>query len=107
MATQIGPIKPQIYADNKQKILTSLNTFDAYVDKEKLRITLLNLKQKVLHQECFSTIYMKERKNTKSILFCLKEMMKDVTGSCSLLEIEIVDITILGDVDEFLKRRKT
>jgi phosphate acetyltransferase len=36
ITNKIGDIKAKIYADNKQKIETSINTFEKYVDLDNL-----------------------------------------------------------------------
>jgi phosphate acetyltransferase len=37
ITNKIGDIKAKIYADNKQKIETSINTFEKYVDLDNLK----------------------------------------------------------------------
>jgi phosphate acetyltransferase len=46
ITNKIGDIKAKIYADNKQKIETSINTFEKYVDLDNLTKKLSSLKQK-------------------------------------------------------------
>jgi phosphate acetyltransferase len=69
---KIGDIKAKIYADNKQKIETSINTFEKYVDLDNLTKKLSSLKQKD-DPKMFQYNLVKRAKNTESILFFRRE----------------------------------
>ena len=105
VATQIGSIKPQIYAGNKQKILTSLSTFDAYVDKEKLAAKFIEFEADGITPRMFQyNLHERAKKHRKHIVLPEGNDERILLAAARLLEIEIVDITILGDVDDILKK---
>jgi phosphate acetyltransferase len=55
ITNKIGDIKAKIYADNKQKIETSINTFEKYVDLDNLTKKLSSFEAEGMTQKCFST----------------------------------------------------
>jgi phosphate acetyltransferase len=54
ITNKIGDIKAKIYADNKQKIETSINTFEKYVDLDNLT-KKLSFEAEGMTPKCFST----------------------------------------------------
>jgi phosphate acetyltransferase len=95
ITNKIGDIKAKIYADNKQKIETSINTFEKYVDLDNLTKKLSSFEAKD-DPKMFQYNLVKRAKNTESILFFQKGMTTELLLLLQLLSMDVVDITILG-----------
>jgi len=99
VANKIGAVRSHMYAGNKQKIITSLNTFDKYVDIEKLNKKLISFKNNNgLTPRMFQYNLLKRAKTIRKHIV-LPEGNDDriITAVCRLVEMDIVDLTILGD----------
>ena len=100
IATQIGSVRPQIYADNKHKILTSITTFDAHVDREKLADKFIEFKAEGITPKMFQyNLYERAKKHKKHIVLPEGSDDRILQAASRLLEMDIVELTILGDVD--------
>jgi phosphate acetyltransferase len=73
ITNKIGDIKAKIYADNKQKIETSINTFEKYVDLDNLTKKLSSFEAEGMTPKMFQYNLVKRAKNTESILFSRRE----------------------------------
>ena len=103
VATQIGAIKPQIYANNKQKILTSLSTFETYVDREKLAEKFIEFEANGLTPRMFQyNLQERAKKHRKHIVLPEGNDDRILLAAARLLEMDIVDLTILGNVQDIL-----
>ena len=99
IANKIGAVRSHMYAGNKQKIITSLNTFDKYVDIEKFNKKLISFENNNgLTPRMFQYNLLKRAKKIRKHIV-LPEGNDDriITAVCRLVEMDIVDLTILGD----------
>ncbi len=99
VANKIGAVRSHMYAGNKQKIRTSLSTFDKYIEIDKLDEKLISFKDNVgITPRMFQYNLMK-RARTQRKHIVLPEGNDDrvITAACRLVEMDIVDLTILGD----------
>lgn len=94
---KIGAVRSHMYADNKQKIITSLNTFDKYVETDKLAEKLITFEKEGMTARMFQYNLLKRAKNHRKHIV-LPEGNDDriLTATARLAEIDIVDLTILG-----------
>lgn len=101
IANKIGAVRSHMYADNKQKIITSLNTFDKYVEVHKLNEKLLTFKNEGITPRMFQYNLLKRAKNERKHIV-LPEGNDDriIKAAVRLVEMEIVDLTILGHKDK-------
>ncbi len=101
VANKIGAVRSHMYADNKQKIVTSLNTFEKYVDVEKLNEKLITFKNNGLTPRMFQYNLLKRAKHSRKHIV-LPEGNDDriITAAVRLIEMDLVDLTILGDRDK-------
>jgi len=99
VANKIGAVRSHMYAGNKQKIMTSLNTFDKYIDIEKLNKKLISFENKNGITPRMFQYDLLKRAKTKRKHIVLPEGNDDriITAACRLVEMDIVDLTILGD----------
>ena len=105
VATTIGSVRPQIYADNRQKIMTSISTFEAHVDREKLAEKFIEFEAEGITPRMFQyNLYERAKKHRKHIVLPEGSDNRILQAAARLLEMDFVDLTILGDVDKIVKK---
>jgi len=99
VANKIGAVRSHMYAGNKQKINTSLNTFEKYVPVEALSNKLITFKSSHGMTPRMFQYNLLKRARTVRKHIVLPEGNDDriLTAACKLIETDIVDLTILGD----------
>lgn len=97
VANNIGAIRSHIYPTNDQRIYTSLNTFDKYVDIGNLIRKYLTFKPKGLTPRMFQYDLLKRAQKVKRHIV-LPEGTDDriLLAAARLTVLDIVDITLLG-----------
>ncbi|WP_372768594.1 phosphate acetyltransferase [Lutibacter sp.] len=98
VANKIGAVRSHMYAENKEKINTSLITFDKYVEVDKLNEKLITFKNNGITPRMFQYNLLKRAKTTRKHIV-LPEGNDDriITAAAKLVEMDVVDLTILGD----------
>jgi len=94
-----------MYAENKEKITTSLNIFDKYVEVEKLNEKLITFKNDSITPRMFQYNLLKRAKQQRKHIV-LPEGNDDriITAVVRLVQMDIVDITVLGDIDKIANK---
>ncbi len=101
VANKIGNVRAHMYAGNKRKIAISLNTFDKYVEVEKLTEKLVTFKNDKITSKMFQYNLLKRvRKQRKHIVLPEGNDDRIITAVVRLIEMGIVDLTILGHRDK-------
>lgn len=97
VANKIGAVRSHMYAENKEKINISLNTFDKYVEVDKLNDKLITFKSAGITPRMFQYNLLKRAKNERKHIV-LPEGNDDriLTAAAKLVLTDIVDLTILG-----------
>ncbi len=97
VANKIGAIRSHIYPSNEQRIYTSLNTFDKYVDIGNLIRKYLTFKPKGLTPRMFQYNLLKRAQKVKKHIV-LPEGMDDriLLAAARLTVLDVVEITLLG-----------
>jgi len=98
VANKIGAVRSHMYAENKEKITISLNTFDKYVEFEKLNEKLITFKSSGITPRMFQYNLLKRAKTVRKRIV-LPEGNDDriLTAATRLVQSDIVDLTILGN----------
>ena len=98
VANKIGAVRSHMYAENKEKINISLNTFDKYVEVDKLNEKLITFKGNGITPRMFQYNLLKRAKIVRKHIV-LPEGNDDriITAAARLVQSDIVDLTILGD----------
>ena len=98
VANKIGAVRSHMYAGNKEKINTSLITFDKYVEVDKLNDKLITFKSAGITPRMFQYNLLKLAKESRKRIV-LPEGNDDriITAVAKLVEMDVVDLTILGD----------
>jgi phosphate acetyltransferase len=101
VANKIGAVRSHMYADNKEKINLSLNTFDKYIEIEKLNDKLITFKGSGITPRMFQYNLLKRAKNVRKHIV-LPEGNDDriIAATARLVEQDIVDLTILGNKEK-------
>ncbi|NRD20025.1 phosphate acetyltransferase [Winogradskyella eckloniae] len=98
VTNQIGEIKSQIYAENTEKILTSIQEFEKYVKVEELVERLITFKTKGVTPRMFQYNLLKEAKSNKKHIVLPEGLDERVLRATKqLVDLDAVDITLLGD----------
>lgn len=105
VANQIGAIRSHIYASNEQRIYTSLNTFDKYVNIEDLIRKYLIFKPKGLTPRMFQYNLLKRAKKTKKHIVLPEGADERILlATARLTVLDIVDITLLGNISSIKEK---
>lgn len=97
VANKIGAIRSHIYPSNEQRIYTSLNTFDKYVNIGDLTRKYLTFKPKGLTPRMFQyNLLKKAKKAKKRIVLPEGTDERILQAAARLMVLDIVDITLLG-----------
>jgi phosphate acetyltransferase len=98
ITNRIGDIKAKIYADNKQKIETSIDTFEKYVDLDNLAKKLSSFEAEGMTPKMFQYNLVKRAKeHRKHIVLPEGNDDRIIIAASRLLAMDVVDITILGN----------
>jgi phosphate acetyltransferase len=98
VANKIGAVRSHMYAENKEKINISLNTFDKYVESEKLNEKLITFKNNGITPRMFQYNLLKRAKTLRKRIV-LPEGNDDriLLAAVRLVQSDIVDLTVLGN----------
>ena len=97
VANKIGAIRSHIYPNNEQRIYTSLNTFDKYVNIGDLTRKYLTFKPKGLTPRMFQYNLLKRAKKVKKRIVLPEGTDERILlAAARLMVLDIVDITLLG-----------
>ena len=101
VANKIGAVRSHMYAENKEKINMSLITFDKYVEVDKLNEKLITFKSSGITPRMFQYNLLKRAKKVRKHIV-LPEGNDDriITAAARLVEMDVVDLTILGEKDK-------
>jgi len=98
IANEIGNIKPKIYAQNTQKIETSINTFDKYVDLDVLIDKFNAFKAEGMTPKMFQYNMVKRAKaHRKHIVLPEGSDERIIIAAARLQAMDVVDISIIGN----------
>ncbi|MEC5166355.1 phosphate acetyltransferase [Flavobacterium sp. PL11] len=98
ITNQLGNIKSKIYADNKLKIETSINTFEKYVDLDNLAIKLNSFEAEGMTPKMFQyNLVKRAKKHRKHIVLPEGNDDRILMAAARLIAMDVVDITIIGN----------
>ncbi len=105
IATKVFAVKPRIYADNKEKINKSISAFEKYVDRKKLETKFIEFKTEGITPRMFQyNLYERAKQNRKHIVLPEGNDDRILKAAARLLDLDIVDLTILGDPEKIEKK---
>jgi phosphate acetyltransferase len=98
ITNKIGSIKSKIYANNKQKIETSISTFEKYVDLDNLAEKLIRFEAEGMTPKMFQYNLVKRAKeHRKHIVLPEGNDERIIMAAARLLAMDVVDISIIGN----------
>lgn len=98
VANRIGAIRSHIDPDNEQRIYTSLNTFDKYVNIDDLARKYLRIKPRGLTPRMFQyNLLKKAQSKRKHIVLPEGSDERILLAASRLMTLDVVDLTLLGD----------
>ncbi|MET6990883.1 phosphate acetyltransferase [Sediminicola arcticus] len=105
ITNQIGDIRPRMYAENLQKITTSIHTFQNYVEVNALEEKLITFKPSGITPRMFQYNLVKRAQSLKKHIV-LPEGLDDriLMATKELVDTNTVNITLLGDPKEIKEK---
>ncbi|HWS60110.1 MAG TPA: phosphate acetyltransferase [Flavobacterium sp.] len=105
ISNKIGDIKPKIYANNTQKIQTSIATFEKYVDLDSLTEKFIKFEVEGMTPKMFQyNLVKRAKKHRKHIVLPEGNDDRILIAAARLLLMDVVDITILGDKKQIVSK---
>lgn len=105
VTNKVGGIKSRIYADSRQKIDTSLTLFEKLVPMDNLVERLINLAPGGITPRMFQYgLMQRARKAKKHIVLPEGTDERVLLAAAKLTELNLVEITLLGDANEIKKK---
>lgn len=101
----VGNIKSKIYAESKQKILTSIALFNTHIDGELLLARLKTFKPKATTPKMFQyNLLQRAKRHKKHIVLPEGDDIRILEAACELSALGIVNITLLGNKEQLEKK---
>lgn len=105
VTNKIGSIKSRIYAENLEKITTSISTFEKHVDTDKLSDRLITFKSDTFTPRMFQyNLLQRALKNKKHIVLPEGHDERVLEAAARLINAQVVDLTLIGDEDKIKER---
>lgn len=105
VTNKIGNIKSKIYAENTEKITTSISTFEKHVDTDKLADRLITFESGVFTPRMFQyNLLQRALKNKKHIVLPEGYDERVLKAAARLINAQVVELTLIGD-EELIKER--
>jgi phosphate acetyltransferase len=105
IANKIGDIKPKIFANNKQKIQTSIDTFEKYVDLDSLTEKFIKFEVEGMTPKMFQyNLVKRAKKHRKHVVLPEGNDDRILVAAARLLLMDVVEITILGDKKQIVSK---
>ncbi|MBQ4821977.1 phosphate acetyltransferase [Aquimarina sp. MMG016] len=98
ITNRIGAIKSKIYADNPQKIITSISTFEKYVNEDALAEKLVTFKTDGITPSMFQyKLLRRALQHKKHIVLPEGSDERILRATSRLIATDVVDITLIGN----------
>ncbi|TXE09772.1 phosphate acetyltransferase [Seonamhaeicola algicola] len=101
----IGKVKSRIYAENTDKINTSIATFEKHVDTDKLADKLVTFQSEIFTPRMFQyNLLQTALKNKKHIVLPEGYDERVLRATAKLVGAQVVDITLIGEKEKIQER---
>lgn len=105
VTNNIGAIKSRIYAENTQKISTSISTFEKHVDTDKLADRLITFESEIFTPRMFQyNLLQRALKNKKHIVLPEGYDERILRAAARLVNAQVVDLTLIGEKSKIAER---
>jgi len=107
VTNKIGKIKPKIYAENIEKITTSIATFEKHVNTKKLADRLITFQTEIFTPRMFQyNLLQRALKNKKHIVLPEGYDERILRATSRLINAQVVELTLIGDKEKIEERIK-
>ena len=101
----IGNIQSKIYAENFEKITTSISTFEQYVNTDKLADKLITFQSDIFTPRMFQyNLLQRALKNKKHIVLPEGYDERVLKATSRLINAQVVEITLIGEEEKIKER---
>lgn len=108
VTNSIGGVKSKIYADNYEKISTSISTFEQHVDTDKLAEHLITFESDIFTPRMFQyNLLQRALKNKKHIVLPEGYDERVLQAASRLVNAQVVELTLIGEEDRIKERIET
>ena len=105
VTNSIGNIKSKIYAENTEKITTSISTFEKHVNTKKLADSLITFHSEIFTPRMFQyNLLQRALKNKKHIVLPEGEDERILRAAARLINAQVVELTLIGDKEKIKER---
>lgn len=105
VTNNIGQIKAKIYAENTEKIVTSLSTFEKNVNTKKLAESLITFKSEIFTPRMFQyNLLQRALKNKKHIVLPEGYDERVLRATARLIDAQVAELTLIGDEEKIKER---
>lgn len=105
VTNKIGAVKSKIYASNSKKILMALDTFDTYINVDRLSSILSKFNSDKLTPSMFQYNLLQKTKSSRKHIVLPEGTDDRVMEAAARLQLlNIVDLTLLGDKNEIQQK---
>ena len=105
VANEIGKIKSRIYAENIEKIETSIATFEKHVDTDKLANDLITFRSDIFTPRMFQyNLLQRALKDKKHIVLPEGDDERVLKAAARLIDAHVVDLTLIGEKEKIKER---
>ncbi|MDO6472609.1 phosphate acetyltransferase [Maribacter sp. 1_MG-2023] len=107
VTNKIGTIRPRIYAENTEKIQTSIQDFEKYVPTEELAEKLITFKAKGITPRMFQYNLLQKAKSSKKHIVLPEGLDERILlATKKLIDADAVSITLLGNKEQIISKIK-
>jgi len=107
ITNQVGAIKSQIYAENTKKITTSIHHFEKFVSVDELAERLTTFNEEGITPRMFQYNLLKRAKSNKKHIVLPEALDERILRAAKkLVDLKVVDITLLGDSEQIKDKIK-
>ena len=105
VSNDIGKIKSRIYAENIEKIETSIATFEKHVDTDKLANDLITFRSDIFTPRMFQyNLLQRALKDKKHIVLPEGDDERVLKAAARLIDAHVVDLTLIGEKEKIKER---
>ncbi|WP_291963787.1 phosphate acetyltransferase [Maribacter sp.] len=105
VTNKIGTIRPRIYAENTEKIQTSIQEFEKYVPTKELAERLITFKAKGITPRMFQyNLLQKAKSSKKHIVLPEGSDERILMATKMLIDADAVNITLLGNREQIISK---
>lgn len=105
VTNKIGTIRPRIYAENTEKIQTSIQEFEKHIPTKELAERLITFKAKGITPRMFQyNLLQKAKSSKKHIVLPEGSDERILMATKMLIDTEAVTITLLGNRDQIISK---